>query len=93
MATEVIDEAKATKTINIPFFRGDFLATIIQIVRSELRKVVRPKQVVRADRKIGRNETVKVRYEDGRVAKGKYKGLAQDIEAGKCELVLPDATV
>ena len=43
-------------------------------------------QPVRSDKKIGRNDTVKVRYTDGRVVEAKYKKVEMDIEKGACVL-------
>jgi preprotein translocase subunit SecA len=46
-------------------------------------KVVQP---VRAGRKIGRNDMVKVRYPNGKLIETKYKKVEQDIESGRCVL-------
>jgi preprotein translocase subunit SecA len=43
-------------------------------------------QPVRSEKKIGRNETVKVRYPDGRVVEAKYKKVEPDLENGVCVL-------
>ena len=39
-------------------------------------------QPIRVEKKIGRNDTVKVKYTDGRVLEGKYKKFANDIKNG-----------
>jgi preprotein translocase subunit SecA len=41
---------------------------------------------VRTGRKIGRNEIVKVRYQNGNVVETKYKKVEQDINSGACVL-------
>ncbi|MFC2098990.1 preprotein translocase subunit SecA, partial [Bacteroidota bacterium] len=41
---------------------------------------------VRTGRKIGRNEVVKVRYQNGNVVEAKYKKLEPDINSGACVL-------
>ena len=41
---------------------------------------------VRTGRKIGRNEIVKVRYQNGQVVEAKYKKVEQDINSGACVL-------
>jgi preprotein translocase subunit SecA len=41
---------------------------------------------VRTGRKIGRNEMVKVRYQNGNVVEAKYKKVEQDINSGACVL-------
>ncbi len=41
---------------------------------------------VRTGRKIGRNEMVKVRYQNGNVVEAKYKKVEQDITTGSCVL-------
>ncbi|MFP4369476.1 MAG: preprotein translocase subunit SecA [Candidatus Kapaibacterium sp.] len=43
--------------------------------------------VKRTDKKIGRNELVKVRFADGSIKKVKYKKVEQDIIDGKAEIV------
>ncbi|MCF8388785.1 MAG: preprotein translocase subunit SecA, partial [Bacteroidales bacterium] len=42
---------------------------------------------VKAEKKIGRNEKVKVRYNDGREVVKKYKHIEPDLKRGTCELV------
>ncbi len=43
---------------------------------------------ITAPKKIGRNEKVDVKYEDGTIKKGvKYKKVKKDIELGKCSIV------
>ncbi len=42
---------------------------------------------VKAEKKIGRNEKVKVRYNDGREVVRKYKQIEPDLKRGACELV------
>jgi hypothetical protein len=44
-------------------------------------------QVIRSDRKFGRNEVVKVRYEDGREESKKYKLVKESLSLGKCAIV------
>lgn len=41
----------------------------------------------RTEDKIGRNDTVEVRYTDGRKIKAKYKKVQKDIENGICEVI------
>ena len=41
---------------------------------------------VRTGRKIGRNEMVKVRYQNGNIVEAKYKKVEQDINSGACVL-------
>ena len=41
---------------------------------------------VRTGRKIGRNDVVKVRYQNGNVVEAKYKKVEQDISNGACVL-------
>jgi preprotein translocase subunit SecA len=41
---------------------------------------------VRSGRKIGRNEIVKVRYQNGKIVEAKYKKLEPDISSGACVL-------
>lgn len=43
-------------------------------------------QPVRTGRKIGRNEIVKVRYQNGQVVETKFKKVEQDINSGACVL-------
>ncbi len=43
--------------------------------------------VVRQEKKIGRNEVVKVQYNDGRILEKKYKHIEHDIKRGECQLV------
>jgi len=49
---------------------------------------VQPRKVepVRTGRKIGRNEIVKVRYQNGNVVEAKYKKVEPDINSGACVL-------
>jgi len=43
---------------------------------------------IKAPKKIGRNEKVDVKYEDGTVKKGiKYKKVKKDIDLGKCSII------
>jgi len=44
-------------------------------------------QPVRVEKKIGRNDIVKVKYKDGKVVEGKYKKLLIDIENGDAVLI------
>jgi len=44
-------------------------------------------QPVRVEKKIGRNDIVKVKYKDGKVKEGKYKKLLVDIENGDAVLI------
>jgi preprotein translocase subunit SecA len=41
---------------------------------------------VRTGRKIGRNEIVKVRYQNGKIVEAKYKKVELDINSGACVL-------
>jgi preprotein translocase subunit SecA len=41
---------------------------------------------VRTGRKIGRNDVVKVRYQNGQIVEAKYKKVEQDINSGACVL-------
>ncbi|MCK4748544.1 MAG: preprotein translocase subunit SecA, partial [Bacteroidales bacterium] len=43
-------------------------------------------QPVRSGRKIGRNEIIKVRYQNGELVEAKYKKLETDINSGACVL-------
>ncbi len=42
----------------------------------------------KATKKPGRNEKVKVKYQDGEIVEKKYKYVERDLEAGECELVV-----
>ena len=44
-------------------------------------------QPIRKGDKIQRNDSVKVRYNDGKVAEGKYKKFIQDVESGAAVLI------
>lgn len=44
-------------------------------------------QPIRHEKKIGRNETVKVRYADGKQKEGKFKSFQIDIESGNAVLI------
>ncbi len=44
-------------------------------------------QPVRIEKKIGRNDIVKVKYKDGKIIEGKYKKLLIDIENGEAVLI------
>ncbi len=44
-------------------------------------------QPVRVEKKIGRNDIVKVKYKDGKIIEGKYKKLLLDIENGDAVLI------
>ncbi|MCD6556767.1 MAG: hypothetical protein J7K64_06200, partial [Bacteroidales bacterium] len=44
-------------------------------------------QPVRVEKKIGRNDPVKVKYKDGKIIEGKYKKLLIDIENGDAVLI------
>ena len=44
-------------------------------------------QPVRVEKKIGRNDIVKVKYKDGKIVEGKYKKLLIDIENGEAVLI------
>lgn len=46
----------------------------------------RPMEPVRAGKKYGRNELVKVRYSNGQVVEAKFKKVEQDIDSGRCVL-------
>ncbi|WP_303903435.1 AAA-like domain-containing protein [Thiohalomonas denitrificans] len=48
--------------------------------------------IKRTQKKIGRNEKVRVKYLDGRVIEEKYKRVQGDVEEGKCELLSPIGT-
>ncbi len=41
----------------------------------------------RTEKKIGRNERIKVRYNDGREVEKKYKMIEQDLKRGECQIV------
>jgi preprotein translocase subunit SecA len=41
----------------------------------------------RDDKKIGRNDKVKVRYNDGRVVEAKYKKVEKDVEGGQARII------
>jgi len=43
--------------------------------------------VTRTEKKYGRNDKVKVQYNDGRVAEKKYKMIENDIKRGECRIV------
>jgi hypothetical protein len=41
---------------------------------------------VRSGKKIGRNDVVKVRYQNGKIVEAKYKKIEPDINSGACVL-------
>ncbi|RLD81357.1 MAG: preprotein translocase subunit SecA [Bacteroidetes bacterium] len=43
--------------------------------------------IIRTEKKYGRNDKVKVQYNDGRVAEKKYKMVENDIKRGECRIV------
>lgn len=56
--------------------------------KSKPRSEPRPKSGFQPPKKIGRNDKVSVRYQDGTVQTDvKYKKVLPDLEAGKCELI------
>lgn len=46
-----------------------------------------PSSPVRVEKKIGRNEIIKVKYKNGEIKKVKYKNVKEDIELGNCSIV------
>jgi len=86
-ALSVIKAARETRDIQVPFFNVSFAEVIVRTLRLDLRKSMRPQQVVRVEKKVGRNEIVKVRYADGVELTGKYKGFQTDISNGLCTIV------
>lgn len=82
-------EIEAEFAVDIPrssFFAEDFFENI----KEELNRIVasssKPVQV-RNERKRGRNDFVRCRYEDGTVREGKFKTFNSDISSGKCLLI------
>jgi len=43
--------------------------------------------VIRTEKKIGRNEKIKVQYNDGRIVEKKYKMVEHEIKRGACQIV------
>ncbi|MFO8130007.1 MAG: preprotein translocase subunit SecA [Bacteroidales bacterium] len=54
---------------------------------SDTQEPRKPQPIKRDQRKIGRNEKVKVQYNDGRILEKKYKLVEPDIQRGACQLV------
>jgi tetratricopeptide (TPR) repeat protein len=87
LAMEFIDKAKEFTNFQLPFFPKEFTSFMVTSVRTAQRTLLQPVQVLRKDRKIGRNEIVSVRFKEGRVARGKFKKFADYLEQGECELL------
>ncbi|ACD90414.1 TPR repeat-containing protein [Chlorobium limicola DSM 245] len=63
----------------------------LTIIKSNAESVLKQKNnilfPIRSERKIGRNDKVKVRFKTGEIKEGKYKKYINDIESGKCVVI------
>ena len=94
--TEVIDQALRLRDIinkteiedlQLTTISEETLKVIKKQTESLLIRIQPIEQVVRSDKKYGRNDRVKVRYEDGREEVKKYKLVKEGIESGYCTIV------
>ena len=84
---ESVKEAQAPKGIDhrqVKEERKDLLAQSHSDTQAGTREA-RP--VVRTEKKIGRNEKVKVQYSDGRIVERKYKMIENDLKRGECQIM------
>lgn len=88
-ATEFLDLIENASPISLAFFPPDMLSHFQSSVRSLLSRSHRKAvpQVIRNEKKYGRNELVTVRFQNGTVEKGKYKNFTVALLAKKCEII------
>jgi hypothetical protein len=73
--------------LKLSIINEDTLKVIRERTEALLISIKPIEQVINLDRKYGRNEKVKVRYEDGREEQKKYKQVKEGLEAGFCIIV------
>lgn len=73
-------------------YKSDLLGSEgLSIIKSNAEYILKPESnkttQVRIKNKIGRNDVVRVRYNDGRVLKSKYKKVEDDINSNICVII------
>jgi tetratricopeptide (TPR) repeat protein len=84
-AASLLRKLTTVKAFNLPYFTKNFHVSM----QSELLRAIRSSGAVkplRLEKKYGRNELVVVDY-NGTQKTGKYKKFAEDITAGRCQIV------
>lgn len=63
----------------------------LSIIKTNAESVLNPKHKavtpIRRERKIGRNDRVKVKFKSGEIKEGKYKNYKNEIESGECVIL------
>jgi preprotein translocase subunit SecA len=86
--TDEVKQAGTQKKIDMSRYsaRKDEYRKAADSPESNQQNLEQKAQPVRVEKKIGRNDQIKVRYTDGRVEEGKYKKFENDLENGKAVL-------
>jgi len=91
---QVAPSLKATATSNLSYERKDNTGAEVSARRAPVAQAPEGENAssvkaapVRVENKIGRNDIVRVRYNDGKVTAAKFKKVEQDLENGLCQIV------
>lgn len=83
---QIIDSTEK-EDLDYTYIKEDSLNVMREQVDTAIRVFGIYKQYVRNDKKYGRNEKVKVKYQDGREEYKKYKVVEESIEKGICRII------
>ena len=81
-----VQEAQAPRGVDMSRMKEE-RSDLLSQAHSDTQQGQRKPQPMKAEKKIGRNEKVKVRYNDGREVVRKFKQIEPDLKRGVCEMV------
>lgn len=84
--TDTVQEAQQPRGVDMSKMKEQRTDLLSQ-AHSDTQGPRKSQPIRRAEKKIGRNEKVKVRYNDGREMEKKYKMIEQDLKRGECQIV------
>lgn len=84
---DLIDQLGGYNTFDLPLFPNDFHTKLRRRVHQIANNFQKTKTIRREGRKYGRNDKIKVRFEDGRIAEGKYKNFSTQLDSGLCLII------
>jgi tetratricopeptide (TPR) repeat protein len=85
---ELLSRLNNMQTFNLPYFPEEFFNQLRSRVQSFIAPSIRSESTVRrVKKKYGRNNKIKVRFEDGRIEEGKYKHFETRLNNGHCQVI------
>ena len=85
-AVTLVERLDKASSISLPFFEERFLEQLRVNVRKKVAALKSAITISRTERKVGRNEIVRVLFPDGTIVTGKFKKFQAQLATGACKL-------